>query len=132
MNSYGYFTAPTEEFSHPFCAKCTSSYGCVCDMLVEHGHCASCMNAPEKCECSAGWMSSSTYQTVYPTIMKPKKDAADAKHAMRQLWKIACDAEGVPFTRKEHCAYPRVLATYHQLKKEADAVKILGGMSGCE
>jgi len=43
-----------------------------------------------------------------------------AKWQMNYFWKEACKAEGVPFTRKEHCAYPRVLTTYHRLRKEYD------------
>ena len=42
------------------------------------------------------------------------------KWQMNYFWKKACAAEGVSFTRKEHCAYPRVLATYHRLRKEYD------------
>ena len=135
MNSYGYFTAPTEEFAHAFCTKCTSSYGCVCDLLVEHGHCASCMNVPEKCTCSPthtnGWVSLETYNMIYP-LANTKQPTTTMQ--MKQFWKQACKVEGVPFTRKEHCAYSRVLATYRRLRQEHEenAVKILTEMSGCE
>jgi len=98
MNTYGYFTAPTDEFTYEFCKKCTSSYGCVCDLLIDNGHCPTCMNAPAKCVCK--------YHT---------------KKIMQYFWKEACKVEGVPFTRKEHTAYPRVLATYHRLRKEHES-----------
>ena len=196
MYSYGYFTAPTNDNANPFCQKCTSSYGCVCDLLIQYGHCPICMNIPHRCLCKE----LSTPQTVLPnTVVEPRwvptatpssfrgnyvnllweprlqrmdpvaqqakemleqlqqltqikqklmatatatatatapapapaptptpipfnipvvKDSA--KWTMNYFWKEACKAEGVPFTRKEHCAYPRVLATYHRLRKEYD------------
>ena len=43
-----------------------------------------------------------------------------AKWQMQHFWKEACKAENVPFTCKEHCAYPRVLATYKRLRREYD------------
>jgi len=52
-----------------------------------------------------------------PPIQEPiVKDRA--KWQMNYFWKEACKEENVPFTRKEHCAYPRVLATYRRLRKE--------------
>ena len=190
MNSYSYFTAPTDEFTHEFCQKCTSSYGCVCDLLIQHGHCSTCMNLPEKCLCkelssqqsASGfrWIPTGTPggfrlegsvpyvnlswspvpQRVDSFVQQVKDmekqlnaqrqliDAANAvplvavplvavpsvadpsiqdrldKHAskwqMNYFWKKACNAEGVHFTRKDHCAYPRVLAAYHRIRKEYD------------
>ena len=133
MYSYSYFTTPTSPNAHPYCAKCTSSYGCVCDLLVEHGHCSGCLNVPEKCNCSPthtnGWVSLETYNMIYPTITKETPS-----ETMKRFWKQACKVEGVPFTRKEHCAYERVLATYRRLRQEHEenAAKILCEMSGCE
>ena len=169
MYSYSYFTSPTNDTVHEFCKKCTSSYGCVCDLLVQHGHCPTCMDPPAKCLCKK----QSTLQTTPNTPLNGYADANlswapgprrvdpvaqqakemleqlqntpyfvntvattpvtttpmswtvpvvkdPAKWTMNYFWKEACNAEGVPFTRKEHCAYPRVLATYHRLRKEYD------------
>ena len=172
MNTYSYFTAPTEDFAHEFCYKCTSSYGCVCDLLVQHGHCPTCMNMPSKCLCNELKTSQSMKPVQHPInnyfswnqppstrvdplidqIKQLMKDLATPvttiavtapitapitdpitdpityiaptinieKWQMNYFWKKACAAEGVHFTRKEHCAYPRVLATYHRLRKEYD------------
>ena len=46
MYSYGYFTAPINDNVHEFCKKCTPSYGCVCELLVQQGHCPTCMDPP--------------------------------------------------------------------------------------
>ena len=188
MNSYSYFTAPTDEFAHEFCHKCTSSYGCVCDLLIQHGHCPTCMNLPEKCLCkelstqqsASGfrWIPTGTPggfrlegsvpyvnlswspvpQRVDPFVQQVKDmekqlnaqlivavplaevplaevplaevpsvasiqdrlDKHTSKWQMNYFWKKACNAEGVHFTRKDHCAYPRVLAAYHRIRKEYD------------
>jgi len=179
MYSYSYFTAPTNDNARPFCQKCTSSYGCVCDLLVYHGHCPTCMNSSAKCICkefepcraptgtpsvkgsvagkyaSLSWtpgpqrmdpvaqqakeMLELLQKTQYftnalsitptvtaspswtePAVNKKSPSQDRAKWQMNYFWKEACKAENVHFTRKEHCAYPRVLATYHRLRKEYD------------
>ena len=134
MHAYRYFTAPINESAHAFCIRCTSSYGCVCDLLIEHGHCTMCMSAPDKCLCkelmaSQGIQPHSTSSHVDPVIDQIKQLISDPtfntpnitaidKQQMQYFWKEACKKEGVPFTRKEHVAYPRVLATYKQLRRE--------------
>ena len=140
MYSYGYFTAPTNDNAHEFCKKCTSSYGCVCDLLVQQGHCPTCMDppapGPQRVDAVAQYAKemreqlqntpyfvntvATTPVTTVPMSWTVPVVKDPAKWTMNYFWKEACNAEGVPFTRKEHCAYPRVLATYHRLRKEYD------------
>ena len=72
------------------------------------------------------------HKIATPLLQEPVvKDRA--KWQMNYFWKKACDAENVPFTRKEHVAYPRVLATYHRLRKEydeADETMVKGRSTG--
>lgn len=35
------------------CDKCESAYECVCDMLIAHGHCSTCLYQGGDCVCSA-------------------------------------------------------------------------------
>jgi len=59
-----------------------------------------------------------SYDPVAATLVVEPVIKDRAKWQMNYFWKEACKAEGVSFTRKEHCAYPSVLATYRRLRKE--------------
>jgi len=129
------------------CPKCTSPNECVCELLIYYGNCPTCLNRHGKCLCKELATSQSRQplsQRVDPVVDQLKqmlKAFAEqtpavpppamslvippvvkdlAKWQLQHFWKEACKAENVNFTRKEHCAYPRVLATYKRLRREYD------------
>lgn len=74
------------------------------------------MDPPHKCLCKERSIPAPTTAVNLSRTAPVVKDSS--KWIMNHFWKEACKVENVPFTRKEHCAYPRVLATYHRLRKE--------------